>query len=171
MKLDVVIVIKFPTKIMKTNDEKYMLLALKEAQLAFDIGEVPVGAVIVKDNKVIAKAHNLRQTKRQATNHAEILAINKACKKLNAWILEDCTIYVTLEPCLMCAGAIIQARMKRVCFGANEPKFGALGSLTDISKIPNINHQIEVTGNILENESSNLLKSFFKKLRKKDFIN
>lgn len=153
---------------MKTSDEKYMLLALKEAQKAYDLGEVPVGAVIVKDDVVIAKAHNLRQTKKQVTGHAEILAINKATKKLNAWILEGCTMYVTIEPCLMCAGTIIQARMKKVCYGAKEPKFGALGSLINMATIPSLNHHLDIEGGILEEEASALIKTFFQKLRKKD---
>lgn len=168
MKQDVVTVIKYLTKTMKTNNEKYMLLALKEAKKAYDLGEVPVGAVIVKDDKVIAKAHNLRQSKKQVTGHAEIIAINKASKKLNAWILDECTIYVTLEPCLMCAGTIIQSRMKKVYYGAKEPKFGAFGSLTNLVTIPSLNHKVEVEGGILDEEASNLLKSFFQKLRKKD---
>lgn len=168
MKLDAVTVIKCHTKTMISNDEKYMKLALAEAKKAYAMGEVPVGAVIVKDGHVIAKSHNKRQTTKNVFGHAEVLAIGKATKKLNAWILDDCTIYVTLEPCLMCAGAIIQARMKRVCYGASEPKFGALGSLTDISALPNLNHHLEVVPHILEEESSTLIKNFFRDLRKKD---
>lgn len=153
---------------MKTIDEKYMQKALVEAKKAYSIGEVPVGAVIVRDGKIIARAHNSRQTKKKVLGHAEIMAIEKASKKLGTWILDDCTIYVTIEPCLMCAGAIIQARMQKVCFGAHEPKFGALGSLTDISTLPKLNHHIEVVPHILENECSTLIKDFFKELRKKD---
>lgn len=168
MRQDAVIVIKYHIKCMKTNDEKYMLIALTEAKKAYALGEVPVGAVIVKDDKVIARAHNERQSKKAVLGHAEVIAIQKACKKLGAWILDDCTMYVTLEPCLMCAGAIIQARMKRVCYGASEPKFGALGSLTNVSTIPNLNHHLEVTSHILDKESSTLIKKFFQELRKKD---
>ena len=115
-----------------TNNEKYMALALKEAEKAFKKNEVPVGCVIVKDDKVIARAHNLRQTKKSVLGHAEILAIEKASKKLNSWILEDCTIYVTLEPCPMCAGTILQSRIKKLVFAAQEPKFGACGSVINL---------------------------------------
>lgn len=149
------------------NDIKFMKLALKEAQIAFSLGEVPIGAVIVKDNKVIAKAHNLRQKKKSVFAHAEILAITKASKKLNSWMLDDCTLYVTVEPCIMCSGSIIQARIKSVVYGAKEPKFGALGSITDISLIEGFNHNITVRSGILENECSNIMKEFFQMLRKK----
>ena len=147
-----------------TNNEKYMLLALKEAEKAFNKGEVPVGCVIVKDDVVIAKAHNLRQTKKTALAHAEILAIQKASKKLNSWILEDCVMYVTLEPCAMCAGTIIQSRIKKLIFGANEPKFGACGSVVNLFEYK-FNHQVEVEPNVMKEESAKLLKNFFQILR------
>ena len=141
-----------------------MLLALKEAEKAFKKNEVPVGCVIVKDDKVIAKAHNLRQTKKSVLGHAEILAIEKASKKLNSWILEDCTIYVTLEPCPMCAGTILQSRIKRLVFAANEPKFGACGSVINLFE-KKFNHEVEVIPNVLQEESAKLLKNFFQILR------
>lgn len=147
-----------------TNNEKYMALALKEAEKAFNKNEVPVGCVIVKDDKVIARAHNLRQTKKSVLGHAEILAIEKASKKLNSWILEDCTIYVTLEPCPMCAGTILQSRIKKLVFAANEPKFGACGSVINLFE-KKFNHEVEVIPNVLQEESSKLLKNFFQILR------
>ena len=149
------------------NDLNFMNLALKEAKKAFLKGEVPVGAVIVKDNQVIAKAHNLRQTKKSVISHAEILAIQKATKKLNSWILEGCTLYVTIEPCIMCAGTILQSRITKVVYGAKEPKFGALGSVLDISQIPGFNHKLEVISGVLEEESSLIMRSFFQNLRRK----
>lgn len=147
-----------------TNNEKYMALALKEAEKAFKKNEVPVGCVIVKDDKVIARAHNLRQTKKSVLGHAEILAIEKASKKLNSWILEDCTIYVTLEPCPMCAGTILQSRIKKLVFATNEPKFGACGSVINLFE-KKFNHEVEVIPNVLQEESSKLLKNFFQILR------
>lgn len=141
-----------------------MALALKEAEKAFKKNEVPVGCVIVKDDKVIARAHNLRQTKKSVLGHAEILAIEKASKKLNSWILEDCTIYVTLEPCPMCAGTILQSRIKKLVFAANEPKFGACGSVINLFE-KKFNHEVEVIPNVLQEESSKLLKNFFQILR------
>ena len=146
------------------NNDKYMLLALKEAQKAFDKNEVPVGCVIVKDVKVIAKAYNQRQTKKSVLGHAEIIAIEKAAKKLNSWILEDCIMYVTLEPCVMCAGTIIQSRIKKVVFGAFEPKFGAAGSVINLFE-NKFNHQVEVEANVMKEESAKLLKNFFQILR------
>lgn len=146
------------------NNDKYMLLALKEAQKAFDKNEVPVGCVIVKDDKVIAKAYNQRQTKKSVLGHAEIIAIEKAAKKLNSWILEDCIMYVTLEPCVMCAGTIIQSRIKKLVFGAFEPKFGAAGSVINLFE-NKFNHQVEVEANVMKEESAKLLKNFFQILR------
>ena len=151
-----------------TADEKYMKEALRQAKKAEALLEVPIGCVIVQNDKIIARGYNRRNTDKNTLSHAELNAIRKASKKTGDWRLEECTMYVTLEPCLMCAGAIIQARMKRVCFGASEPKFGALGSLTDVSAIPNLNHHLEVTPNILGKESSTLIKKFFQELRKKD---
>lgn len=148
------------------DDEYYMSLAIKEAKKAFAKGEVPVGCVIVYDNEVIAKSHNTRHKNKSAIDHAEIIAIKKANKKLSAWMLDKAVMYVTLEPCLMCAGAIMQSRIKKVVFAASEPKFGSLGSVIDISN-PNykFNHKLEVVKSIKEEESRVLLKSFFKNLR------
>ena len=147
-----------------TNNEKYMRLALIEAKKAFDKNEVPVGCVIVKDDKVIAKAHNLRQTKKSVLAHAEILAIQKASKKLDSWILEDCTMYVTLEPCPMCAGTILQSRIKKLVYATKEPKFGACQSVMNLFDYK-FNHQVEITDGILQEEASNNMKNFFQILR------
>lgn len=147
------------------NEARYMKEALKEARKAFDIGEVPIGCVIVQNGKIIARGYNKRQTSKNALMHAEIIAINKACKKLNKWILDDCDIYVTLEPCPMCAGAILQARMKRLIFGAPEPKFGACGSVVNLLNNPSFNHQVEITSGIMQEESKELLQNFFHILR------
>ena len=149
------------------QDIKYMKLALNEAQKAALLDEVPVGAVIVKDDVVIAKAHNLRQKKKSVLGHAEILAIQKANKKLDSWMLDDCTLYVTVEPCVMCAGTIIQSRIKRVVYATHEPKFGALGSVIDLSLVNDFNHQIIVEKGILQEEASLLMKEFFKNIRNK----
>lgn len=145
---------------------KYMKLALKEAQKANDIDEVPIGAVIIKDGIVISKAHNLREKNQSATAHAEVIAINKACKKLKSWRLEGCILYVTLEPCTMCIGASILSRVDGIVYGAKDPKGGSLGSLYDISLIKGFNHYPWVVSGICEDESSNLLKEFFKNKRK-----
>jgi len=138
--------------------------ALKEAQVAYDLKEVPVGCVIVKNNEIIARAHNLKETKQSSLAHAEILAIEEACNKLGTWRLEDCDLYVTLEPCLMCSGAIINSRIKRIIYGALEPKFGAHKSLTNVFDIK-FNHNVEVVSQVLSEESNKLLKYFFKMLR------
>ena len=147
-------------------NEKFMREALKEAHKAFDKAEVPIGAVIVRDGKVIARGHNLREVKNQACAHAEILAIEKACKKLKAWRLENCDMYVTLEPCVMCAGAILNARIKNLYIGAMEPKFGAVGSKLNLFKDFVFNHTVNVETGILEAECVQLLQEFFRKLRK-----
>ena len=165
MKQDADIVIKYQEMINK--DIYFMKEALKEAKKAFNKNEIPVGCVIVLDDQIIARGHNLRQTKKSVLGHAEIMAIQKANKKLDSWILENCTMYVTLEPCSMCAGAILQSRIKRLVFGANEPKHGACGSIINILDNNEFNHQVEVTSNVLENESSTLLKNFFQILRQK----
>lgn len=145
--------------------EKFMKEALKEARKAFEKEEVPIGAVIVRDGKIIAKAHNLRETKKQACAHAEILAIEKACKKIGAWRLENCELYVTLEPCPMCAGAIINSRIKKIYIGAMDEKGGAVGSKINLLKDVKLNHSVEVETGILNEECSKILKDFFKKLR------
>ena len=149
-----------------SNEIKYMKLALKEAKKAEAIDEVPIGCVIVKDDKVIARAFNRRESKRMAISHAEIEAINKANKKLGAWRLEDCDIYITIEPCIMCAGAILQARFKRVIFGAKDFKGGAFGSSINVLTADNINHHPEVIGGVLEEECSLLISNYFKNKRK-----
>ena len=147
------------------KDVKFMKLALKEARKAELIDEVPIGCVIVKDDKVIARGFNHRENKRMVISHAEIEAIQKANKKLNAWRLEECDIYITLEPCIMCAGAIIQGRFKRVIFGANDFKGGAFGSSINVLEASNINHHPEVIRGVLLEECSSLLSNYFKKKR------
>lgn len=146
-------------------DEKFMGIALEEAQLAFEKGEVPIGAVIVCDNKVIAKTHNLRELSNRAIGHAEILAIDEANKKLNSWRLDSCTLYVTIEPCPMCAGAIIQSRIKRVVYGAKDLKAGVHQSVFNLFEYP-FNHKVDVISGVLENECREIIQRFFKSLRK-----
>lgn len=146
------------------NDHFFMGEALKEANKAFKKKEVPVGCIIVKDNEIIARAHNLRETKQRSIAHAEILAIEKASKKLNSWRLDGCEIYVTLEPCIMCSGAIINSRIKRLVYATKEPKFGAHQSLTNVFELKS-NHKTEIKAGVLELESNQLLKKFFKELR------
>ena len=146
-------------------EEKFMKEALNEARKANDKLEVPIGAVIVKDGKIIARAHNLRETKRNAIAHAEILAIEKACKKLEAWRLNECDIYVTLEPCPMCAGAILNSRIKNVYIGTSEPRSGATGSKINLFEDYTFNHKVEVEKNIMKEECEEILKRFFKELR------
>ncbi len=147
-------------------DEKFMRHAIRRAKAAQALGEVPIGAVIVKDGKIISSGKNMRETKTNALLHAEITAIDRACKKLGAWRLCDCTLYVTLEPCPMCAGAIINSRIKRVVFGAYDKKAGAFGSVMDINSFP-LNHKCEVKSGVLEEECALLLSDFFRELRKK----
>ena len=146
--------------------QKFMKEALKEAKKAYDKLEVPVGAVIVKDGKIIARAHNLKETKLDTTKHAEILAIQKASKKLKSWRLLDCEMYVTLEPCSMCAGAIINSRIKKIYIGTLDEKTGAAGSVFNLFEDYTFNHKVEVEKGIMKEECENLLKSFFKMLRK-----
>lgn len=148
-----------------TEKLKFMKMAYKLALKAYKIGEVPIGAVIVKDGKVIAKAYNKRNFKRLATAHAEILAIEKACKKLNDWRLDDLEMYVTLEPCPMCAGAIVNSRIKKLYFGAYERKSGSVLSNYQILFKGGLNHTVQAEGGILEEECSTLLKNFFKSKR------
>lgn len=146
--------------------EKFMKEALKEAKKAYDKLEVPVGAVIVKDGEIIARAHNLKETRFDTTNHAEIIAIQKASKKLKSWRLLDCEMYVTLEPCSMCAGAIINSRIKKVYIGANDEKTGAVGSVLNLFEDYKFNHNVEFEKGILKEDCENVLKDFFKNLRK-----
>lgn len=150
-----------------TIDEKYMKIALAEAKKAEAIGEVPIGAVIVKDNQVIARAHNLRETIQQPTAHAEHIAIEKAAEVVGSWRLEDCTLYVTLEPCVMCSGAIVMSRIPRVVYGAKDPKGGCSGSLMDLLQESRFNHRAEVVSGVLEEDCSLILKNFFKQIRDK----
>ncbi len=149
-------------------DEKYMKIALQEACKARDIDEVPIGAVLVLNGKVIAKAHNTRQTKQISTHHAEVLCVEKACKKLKTWRLEDCELYVTLEPCPMCAGAIMQSRIKKVIFGAKDPKGGSYGSLFNLNEVKGLNHYPNIYTGCLEEECAQLLIDFFKQKRNKN---
>ena len=146
-------------------DEKFMRAAIAEAKKAESKGECPIGAVIVKDNKILARGHNLRETKASAINHAEILALQKANKKLGSWRLDGCDLYVTLEPCPMCAGAIIQSRIRNVYFGAFDAKAGVCGSVTDLFVPGLFNHNVAVSGGILREECSALLSGFFRRLR------
>ena len=142
--------------------------ALKEARKALKKEEVPVGAVIVKDGEIIARAHNTKETKKDTTCHAEILAIKKASKKLNSWRLLDCEMYVTLEPCSMCAGALINSRIKKLYIGTEDSKTGACGSVLNLLEDYKFNHKIEIEKYILKEECENLLKDFFKFLRERN---
>lgn len=146
---------------------KYMEAAIAQARLAENIDEVPIGCVIVKDGKIISKTHNLRESSQISTAHAEILAINKACKKLKTWRLEGCELYVTIEPCPMCAGAIMQSRITKVYYGAKDPKGGSYGSNFDLNSVIGLNHYVEVTGGILEEQCSEIIKKYFKNKRNK----
>ena len=148
------------------TDEELMGLALEEAKKAAALGEVPVGAVVAKDGEPIALAHNTRETEKNALHHAELLAIDAACKKLGGWRLWQCELFVTLEPCPMCSGAIINSRIKRVVYGAADPKAGCCGSLTDLFALP-FNHRPKVESGLLAEECAQLLKDFFAALRKK----
>ncbi|MGN0413653.1 MAG: tRNA adenosine(34) deaminase TadA [Lachnospiraceae bacterium] len=144
---------------------KYMKAALKQAQKAYQLGEVPIGCVIVHEGKIIARGYNRRNTDKNTLAHAEITAINRASKKIGDWRLEECTLYVTLEPCQMCAGAIVQARIPSVVMGCMNPKAGCAGSILNLLNMPEFNHQVNVTRGILEEECSQMLKQFFKELR------
>ena len=142
-----------------------MIEALKEAKKAYKKLEIPVGAVIVKNGEIIARGHNLKETKKDTTKHAEIIAIQKASKALNAWRLEDCEMYITLEPCTMCAGAIINARIKKVYIGTTDPKTGACGSVLNIFDDYKFNHKVECEIGMMKKECEKILKDFFKELR------
>ena len=145
-----------------------MLEAIKEAKKAELLDEVPIGCVIVKDNKIISRGHNIRESKNNPIGHAEIIAITKASKKLNSWRLNDCELYVTIEPCIMCSGAIIQSRIKAVYYGAKDYKGGAFGSSIDVLKAENINHHPEIVGGVLGKECSELISRYFKNKREKN---
>ena len=148
------------------TDEELMRAALAQAELAARAGEVPVGAVVAKDGEIVAQAHNLRESGKNATYHAELLAIDAACKALDGWRLWQCELFVTLEPCPMCSGAIINSRLKRVVYGAADPKAGCCGSLTDLCALP-FNHHPVIEHGLLEAESQALLQEFFSMLRQK----
>lgn len=148
------------------NKEKFMKEALKEAKKAYQKLEVPVGAVIVKDEKILARAHNIKETKKDTTKHAEIIAIQKASKKLNNWRLTDCDMYITLEPCTMCTGAIINSRIRKIYIGTMDEKTGACGSKLNLLEDYTFNHKVELETGILKNECKEILQDFFKNLRK-----
>ena len=148
------------------TDEEYMREAISLAEKAFELGEVPVGAVAVWEGKIVGRGMNLRETDKNALRHAEIMAIDEACKNLGGWRLWKCDLYVTLEPCPMCAGAIINSRVKRVIYGASDPKAGSCGSLTNLFEMP-YNHKPEVVSGVLEEECSEILSRFFARLREK----
>ena len=145
--------------------EKYMKEALKQSKKAYVLGEVPIGCVIVYEGKIIGRGYNRRNTDKNTLAHAEITAINKASKFIGDWRLEDCTLYVTLEPCQMCAGAIVQARIPEVVMGCMNPKAGCAGSILNVLEMPEFNHQVSVTRGVLEQECSDMLKIFFSELR------
>lgn len=147
------------------NHDYYMELALEEARCAYEKGEVPVGAVLVIDNKVVARAHNTRENSQQALNHAEVLVIKEACEKQGFWRLDNSYLYSTIEPCVMCSGVIVQARVENVIFGANDPKYGCCGSAMNLVDNEKFNHRAKVTSGILEEKCSSLMSDFFKKLR------
>jgi len=146
-------------------EETWMKEALKEARKAYEKEEVPVGAIIVKEGKIIARAHNLKESKHDTTYHAELLAIQKASKKLNSWRLIDCEMYVTLEPCSMCAGALINSRIKKVYIGTKDEKTGACGSVLNLFEDYKFNHKVEYEFDIMQKECEKILKNFFKELR------
>lgn len=147
------------------EDQAWMYKALEEAKKAELIGEVPIGAIIVKDGEVIGTGYNLRETKHDPTAHAEMVAIREACDRIGAWRLLECTLYVTLEPCPMCAGAIVQSRIQRVVYGTRDPKAGCAGTLMNLLQEPRFNHETELTEGVLQSECATILTQFFRKLR------
>lgn len=147
-------------------DKKFMQEAINEALKAYELREIPIGAVIVRNGEIVGRGYNLKETLKDATLHAEISAIKDACKNLGGWRLPGCTMYVTLEPCAMCAGALVNARVERLVIGTKDYKTGACGSVLNIVQMENLNHQIEVEFGVLENECTNMLKQFFVELRK-----
>ena len=156
-----------PAEIRKKTDEKYMRQALRQAKKAYDLEETPIGCVIVREGKVIGRGYNRRNTDKDPLAHAEITAIKKASRKTGDWRLEECTLYVTLEPCQMCAGAIVQARIARVVVGCMNPKAGCAGSILNLLDMKEFNHQVQLETGVLEEECSMLMKTFFKELRVK----
>lgn len=151
-------------------DEYFMKEALKQARKAYLLGEVPIGCVIVYEGKIISRGYNRRNTDKNTLNHAEITAIRRASKKLGDWRLEGCTMYVTLEPCQMCSGAMVQSRMDRCVIGCMNPKAGCAGSILNMLQMPEFNHQVEITRGVMEEECSEILKLFFKELRVRNRI-
>ncbi|KKM09441.1 hypothetical protein SY88_18700 [Clostridiales bacterium PH28_bin88] len=149
----------------RVDHRYYMALALKEAQKAFDLGEVPVGALMVKDGEIVSRAHNLRETNHDPTAHAEVLAIRQAARALQTWRLTGTTLYVTVEPCPMCAGAIVQARVDTLVYGAIDPKAGAVDSLMNLVQFPRFNHQVHVIPGVMEEECREIIRRFFAELR------
>lgn len=147
------------------QDRIFIKKALKEAEKAFKKDEVPVGAVVVCNGKIVSRAHNTKESKTDPTQHAELIAISRAAKKLKRWRLFDCTVYVTLEPCIMCAGSMLNARIDRLVYGATDPKAGAIESLYEVVSDPRLNHQIKVTSGVLKEDCEDILKSFFKNKR------
>ena len=152
---------------MMNQDEKYMKEAIKQAKKAYALGEVPIGCVIVYQDKIIGRGYNRRTIDKNTIAHAETIAIKKASKKMDDWRLEDCTMYVTLEPCQMCAGAIVQSRMKKVVIGCMNPKAGCAGSVLNLLQMEAFNHQVEIEIGVLGEECSEMMKQFFKELREK----
>ena len=150
-----------------TEEERYMKEAIRQAHKAWKLGEVPIGCVIVRDGKIIARGYNRRNTDKNTLAHAELQAIRKASRAAGDWRLEDCTIYVTLEPCQMCSGAIVQARIPRLVIGSRNPKAGCAGSVLNLLQVPAFNHQVEITEGVLEEECSLMLTNFFRDLREK----
>ena len=152
---------------MLTTDEKFMKQAIKQAKKAYALDEVPIGCVIVQNDKIIARGYNRRNTDKNTLAHAELAAIKKASKKTGDWRLEDCTMYVTLEPCQMCAGAIVQSRLGKVVIGSMNPKAGCAGSVINLLQMKQFNHQVEMETGVLEEECSTMLSRFFQELREK----
>ncbi|NRD77439.1 tRNA adenosine(34) deaminase TadA [Bacillus sp. BRMEA1] len=150
-----------------TQDETYMMEAIMEAKKAEALNEVPIGAIIVHDGKIISRAHNLRENEQNSLAHAELLAIEQACREMGSWRLEDTTLYVTLEPCPMCSGAIVLSRIQRVVYGASDPKGGCAGTLMNLLQEPRFNHQCQVEAGVLENQCGQMLSDFFRKIREK----
>lgn len=148
-----------------TNHEGFMSEALKEAQKALALGEVPIGAVVVLGGRIIGRGHNERETLKDPTAHAEITALRQAAQYHGGWRLEGTTLYVTLEPCPMCAGALVQSRVERVCYGTGDPKAGSAGSLLNLLQFPGFNHQVKITAGVLENECRKILQDFFQSKR------
>ena len=153
--------------VIKSVEEKYMKEALKQAKKAYALGEVPIGCVIVHEGKIIGRGYNRRNTDKNTLAHAEITAINKASKAIGDWRLEECTLYVTLEPCQMCAGALVQSRIDRVVIGSMNPKAGCAGSVLNLLQIAGFNHQVEIVQGVCQEECSAMLSEFFKELREK----